>query len=395
MQFQIPFQSKRKAAIFFVIMKDGNGQQPLTFMSKGYQKPPLPFIEFDRYDCQTGCFVMTASSNQQTVISRFIKIAQDYPGRTAVAWQDNQTWKELTYTQLFDKARAIASNLVKAGVKEGSPVILPSERHPDLCANLLGVLLCGAHYVFIDANYPKERQHFIAEAVSAKFGINAPGSHLLKHLDISWINTADAQQSDMETPVIHENGEQPAYVMFTSGSTGEPKGVVIPDRAILRLVTNTDFISFSPEQTFLQLSALSFDASTLELWGPLLNGGTCVLHPETDILTPNRIRDVIRERAVSTLWLTSSLFNTFISEYPGYLKPVKQLLTGGEALSVPHVKKALENLPDTALFNGYGPTENTTFTTVFPIPRVLPEDIKRIPIGFPIPGTQCALVDEE
>ncbi|MEP5983009.1 MAG: AMP-binding protein, partial [Marinobacter alexandrii] len=129
MQFQIPFQSKRKAAIFFVIMKDGNGQQPLTFMSKGYQKPPLPFIEFDRYDCQTGCFVMTASSNQQTVISRFIKIAQDYPGRTAVAWQDNQTWKELTYTQLFDKARAIASNLVKAGVKEGSPVILPSERH--------------------------------------------------------------------------------------------------------------------------------------------------------------------------------------------------------------------------------------------------------------------------
>lgn len=338
---------------------------------------------------------MTASSSQNSIVSRFIEVAQLYPGRTAVTWQDNQAWKKLTYTELFDKARKIASELAKAGVEEGSPVLLPSERHPDLCANLLGILFCGAHYVFIDANYPKERQHFITKAVSAKFGINAPGSHLLKHLDISWINTGNPEQSDMKTPVVPKNGERPAYVMFTSGSTGEPKGVVIPDRAILRLVTNTDFISFSPEQTFLQLSALSFDASTLELWGPLLNGGTCVLHPETDILTPNKIREVIQDRGVSTLWLTASLFNTFIAEYPDYLKPVKQLLTGGEALSVPHVKKALENLPDTALFNGYGPTENTTFTTVFPIPRALSEDIKRIPIGFPIPGTQCALVDEE
>lgn len=338
---------------------------------------------------------MTASSCQQTVISRFIEVAQNYPGHTAVTWQDNHTWNELTYTELFDKAQAIASCLAKSGVKEGFPVILPSERHPDLCANLLGILLCGAHYVFIDANYPKERQHFITKSVSAKFGIDAPGTHLLKHLDISWVNTADSLQSDVKIPVISENGERPAYVMFTSGSTGEPKGVVIPDRAILRLVTNTDFISFSSDQTFLQLSALSFDASTLELWGPLLNGGTCVLHPETDVLTPNRIRDVILERGVSTLWLTASLFNTFIAEYPDYLKPIKQLLTGGEALSVPHVKKALEYLPGTALFNGYGPTENTTFTTVFPIPRKLQDDIKRIPIGFPIPGTQCALVDDE
>ncbi|WP_434049273.1 amino acid adenylation domain-containing protein [Marinobacter salarius] len=338
---------------------------------------------------------MTASSSQQTVIARFIEVAQHHPGRTAVTWRDNQTWKKLTYTELFDKARATASELARAGVEEGSSVILPSERHPDLCANLLGILFCGAHYVFIDANYPKERQHFITEAVSAKFGINAPGSDLLNHLDISWINTRNSPQSNVEVPDIPENSERPAYVMFTSGSTGEPKGVVVPDRAILRLVTSTDFISFSPEQTFLQLSALSFDASTLELWGPLLNGGTCVLHPETGVLTPNCIRDVILERDVSTLWLTASLFNTFIAEYPDYLKPVKQLLTGGEALSVPHVRKALEHLPSTALFNGYGPTENTTFTTVFPIPRPLPEDIKRIPIGFPIPGTQCALVDSE
>lgn len=337
---------------------------------------------------------MTTSSNAQTVISRFIEVARDNPGNIAVKWQENHTWNEITYTELFEKAQGIAAILAKAGVNEGSPVILPSERHADLCANLLGILFCGAHYIFIDSNYPKERQHFITQAVSAKFGIVSPGSSSLEHLDISWIDTSGASQIGKNTSVIPENKELPAYIMFTSGSTGEPKGVVIPHRAILRLTTNTDFISFSPDQTFLQLSALSFDASTLEIWGPLLNGGTCVLHPETDILTPDRIRDVISSHSITTLWLTASLFNTFIAEYPDYLKPVKQLLTGGEALSVPHVRKALEYLTNTALFNGYGPTENTTFTTVFPIPESLPDDIKRIPIGYPIPGTQCALVNE-
>lgn len=337
---------------------------------------------------------MTASSSSQTIASRFIEVAQNYPDSIAVRWQDKNTWHELTYSQLLEDSKVVARLLANAGVREGCPVILPSRRHPGLCANLLGILFCGAHYVFIDPNYPRDRQQFIARAVSAEFGIASPGAGNLGQLDINWLDT-DQEQSAVEAePKVPGDTELPAYVMFTSGSTGEPKGVVVPNRAILRLVTDTDFISFSPDQTFLQLSALSFDASTLELWGPLLNGGTCVLHPEQDVLTPAVIRDVIVCQRVTTLWLTASLFNTLVSEYPDYLKPLKQLLTGGEALSVPHVEKALKYLPDTALFNGYGPTENTTFTTVFPIPKPLPEGLKRIPIGYPIHGTQCALVDE-
>ncbi|MFY3773135.1 amino acid adenylation domain-containing protein [Marinobacter salsuginis] len=337
---------------------------------------------------------MTASSSSQTVISRFIQIAQNHPDNIAVKWHKDDKWHEITYNQLFNRAKSFAKALQQAGIKEDSPVILPSERHPDVCASLLGILLCGGHYVFIDPKYPRERQQFIANAVGARFGISPSDTCSLSHLDLVWIDPAKSADNDAPLSDIPDQAERAAYIMFTSGSTGEPKGVVIPNRAILRLVTDTDFISFSPDQTFLQLSALSFDASTLELWGPLLNGGTCVLHPETDILTPGKIRDVIVSQGVTTLWLTASLFNTFITEYPEYLKPLKQLLTGGEALSVHHVKKALECLPDTSLFNGYGPTENTTFTTVFPIPRTLPEGVKRIPIGFPIHGTQCAIVDE-
>jgi len=338
---------------------------------------------------------MTSSRSPKTIISRFIEVAQYFPDRIAVRWQDRGTWHAITYSQLLEESKVVAQLLANAGVRRGSAVILPSRRHPGLCANLLGVLFCGAHYVFIDPGYPKERQEFITRSVSGVFGIATPGSENLKDLGINWVNTSLEPKSAGESELpLPEDGELPAYVMFTSGSTGEPKGVVVPNRAILRLVTNTDFISFSPDQTFLQLSALSFDASTLELWGPLLNGGTCVLHPENDVLSPDVIKAVIDSQGVTTVWLTASLFNTLISEYPDYLKPVRQLLTGGEALSVSHVRRAHEQLPDTALFNGYGPTENTTFTTVFPIPRPLPDGLKRIPIGYPIHGTQCALIDE-
>lgn len=337
---------------------------------------------------------MTASSNSQTVTSRFLHIAQTYPENIALKWHDGKTWQQLSYRELLTNVRATAAVLAGAGVVENSAVILPSQRHADLCTQMLAILFCGGHYVFVDPGYPQERQQFIAKSAGATVGLRPAGCEKLDHLDVTWISPDPARIGSSQ-PECTQNGELPAYVMFTSGSTGEPKGVVVPHRAILRLVVDTDFIDFSPEQTFLQLSALSFDASTLEIWGALLNGGTCVLHPENDVPTPTGIRDVIQSQDVTTVWLTASLFNTFISEYPDYLRPLRQLLTGGESLSVPHVRKALECLPDTALFNGYGPTENTTFTTVFPIPNPLPADLKRIPIGFPIHGTECAIVDEQ
>ena len=337
---------------------------------------------------------MTASSIPQTVIARFLQTAQNYPDNVAVRWFQDDRWQELTYSQLLDRSSAVASSLTQAGVTEGTAVVLPSQRHAGLCANLLGILWCGAHYVFVDPNYPRERQQFIIDSVGARVGLDIPGGSPLSEFDLVWLKPDESQPDTADRRPVPNDSELPAYVMFTSGSTGEPKGVVIPNRGILRLVTETDFISFSSSETFLQLSALSFDASTLELWGPLLNGGTCVLHPETEFLTPEGIRQVIVDQGITTLWLTASLFNTFVANYPEYLQPLKQLLTGGEALSVAHVDKALQHLPDTSIFNGYGPTENTTFTTVFPIPKSLPDGMKRIPIGFPIPGTECALVDE-
>ncbi len=331
---------------------------------------------------------------RNTVIEQFFHAAERYSERTALRWKESGKWESRTYAQLLRDARAVASYLKKHGLERGDAVILPSIRNQSLCPNILGILWAGGHYVFIDPEYPLERQKFICDAARSRIGLFEGLVNPLGHLEVDW-HKMPAQYADEPAPDLPSDSELAAYVMFTSGSTGKPKGVIVPNRAILRLVVDADYISFSEKEVFLQLSPLSFDASTLEIWGPLLNGGTCVLHFENGAITTVGMRESIETQGVSTLWLTSSLFNTIVSENPETLVKVKQLLTGGEVLSVAHIRRALKVLPDTHLLNGYGPTENTTFTTVYSIPKTLPEDIKRIPIGYPIRGTACELFDND
>ena len=182
--------------------------------------------------------------------------------------------------------------------------------------------------------------------------------------------------------------------MYTSGSTGTPKGVEVPHRAVNRLVQNSGVADFGADRVFLLLAPLSFDASTFEIWGPLLNGGRCVIYPER-LPEFDTLARVIRTNTVTTLWLTASLFNKIIDEAPQTLAGVEQLLTGGEALSVDHIRRAQQALPDIEFINGYGPTENTTFTCCYRIPRPLDDKLTSIPIGRPIGNTQVYVLDPQ
>jgi aspartate racemase len=181
--------------------------------------------------------------------------------------------------------------------------------------------------------------------------------------------------------------------MYTSGSTGTPKGVAIPNRGIVRLVCDTDYVDISPTDVFLQASPVSFDASTFEIWGALLNGATLAMLPPGPI-SLQAISEAIEQEGVTILWLTTGLFNVMVDERLDDLKPVRQVLCGGEALSVPHVERALAGLPTTQLINGYGPTENTTFTCCYPIPRT-DRFAFGVPIGVPIRGTYVRILDEK
>ena len=346
-----------------------------------------------------------------SVIEQFKLIADRYPDRVALCYYTDR-WQSLSYAALEQQARFMACDLHDAGVQPGDAVILPSLRTPELVPQLLATLWVGAHYVFIDPNYPLERQQLIQSQSKACWGLAKAsfGADFFSQEKISWIDTNTETISERNTEInkgirsiadvmIAGDCESPAYIMFTSGSTGQPKGVVVPQRAITRLVNNTNYIDFSPEQRFLQHSNLSFDASTLELWGPLLNGGTCVIYPQQWPAAPVRMAEVIAVQGVTTLWLTSSFFNYFITELASGLQPLQQLLIGGEAISPKHIQQAQSQLPQLQLFNGYGPTENTTFSTVYPISRAAKQADwdanKAIPIGFAINGTECEVFDEQ
>jgi amino acid adenylation domain-containing protein/FkbH-like protein len=313
--------------------------------------------------------------------------------------------RHLTYQELNARANQLAHYLRKAGVQPGRGVGLCLERSLTLVVGLLAILKAGGGYAALEPNLPKERlatmledlqspvlltQEKLVPLVQKAFVPERFRAPVLICLDHDWSEFAS---ESTENPEVVSGAADLAYVSFTSGSTGRPKGVCVPHRAVVRLVRNTNYASFSPADVFLQLAPVSFDASTWEIWGCLLNGARLVIFPPyTPSLT--ELGEAIQSQRVTTLWLTSGLFNQVVEERPECLKPLRQLLTGGDVLSVPHVKKALSLLGEGCrLINGYGPTENTTFTACHPIlPGFTGE--RSVPIGRPISNTQCYVVDE-
>ncbi len=318
--------------------------------------------------------------------SVFAEVAAAHAARTALVLGD----ATLAYKDLAARVDAAAMALVTRGVKPGQPVGICMERSFDMIVGMLAILRSGGCFVPFDPAYPAERIAFMLEDTCVDLVL------VQEHLRDSLPSTAhtatlaELGTATAQPPTIAPDA--PAYIMYTSGSTGTPKGVVVPHRAILRLVRAQNFLPFGPELTFLQLSNTSFDASTLEIWGALLNGGRLVLQPQIKP-TLLEITDSIRTHNVTSVWFTVGLFNLLVDEHLDKLRNLKHILTGGDVLSVPHVKKALAVLGPGVLINGYGPTENTTFTCCYPINDAT--TIKgSVPIGFPLNNTTVHVLDE-
>jgi aspartate racemase len=324
------------------------------------------------------------------------------PDAVAIRFADEQ----LTYRQVNERANQIAHRLRKLGVGPEVMVGTLLDRSLDLVVGLLGILKAGGAFVSLDPSYPMERLEFMAADIAAPVmlvqdsvvqrlgfpGISNPAWLHGKSLSFEQNRAAIAQES-VENPTNQTTADNLAYVMYTSGSTGQPKGVMVSHRAVVRLVKNTNYIDLNEREVFLQFSPISFDASTLEIWGALLNGGClAMMPPEKQSLS--ELGTAIRRYGVTTLWLTAGLFNVMVEQRVEDLKPLRQLVAGGDALSPAHVRKALENLPGCRLINGYGPTEGTTFTCCHTI-SVEDAEGSSIPIGRPIANTQVYLLDSE
>ncbi|MFN2386111.1 MAG: amino acid adenylation domain-containing protein, partial [Thermoanaerobaculia bacterium] len=302
----------------------------------------------------------------------------------------------LTYAALDAEATRIARQIRELGGRRGSLVAVCAGRTPAAIAGLLATWKVGAAYLPLDPHAPEQRIAWLVRDAGASLAlVDAANAHRTPpDLPVLFLDAPKAGPGAerKESPSARTKADDIACVLYTSGTTGEPKGVEVLHRGILRLIVGAKYARFDPSRVFLHVAPLSFDASTFEIWGPLLHGGQCILFPDP-LPAPRRLGEVIRREAVNTLWLTSSLFNAVIDEEPEALRPIRQLLIGGEALSLAHVRKALERLPDTEIINGYGPTETTTFAATYRIPRDLPPRLQSVPIGRPISRTEIHLLD--
>ena len=334
----------------------------------------------------------TAYPHDQCIHQVFEAQVEQTPDTVAVVCGDAQ----LTYRELNCRANQLAHFLRQQGVGPETLVGVCMERSLTLIIALLGVLKAGGAYVPVDPTAPQERSAFMLAETQAPVLLTQ--HHLLPRLpassaqmvclDTDWETLAHASAANPDSTV---GAEHLAYVMYTSGSTGRPKGVSVRHRSVVRLVKDTNYASFTAADVFLQCAPVAFDASTFEIWGCLLNGARLVIFPAQ---TPSlaELGRALQRYQVTTLWLTAGFFHLMVEESLDSLHSVRQLLAGGDVLSVPHVQKVLHALPACRLINGYGPTENTTFTCCY-----APTEPERIgwsvPIGRPIANTQVYILD--
>ncbi|MCX4783682.1 non-ribosomal peptide synthetase [Streptomyces sp. NBC_01264] len=327
-----------------------------------------------------------------TVHGEFEARAAETPDAVAVTGDG----ADLTYADLDARATAVAAALTAAGVAPGAVVGVHLERSAALVAVLLGVLKAGAAYLPLDPGYPAERLAFMTEDAGASALVTTTGragllpgwSGPTLHADTL---CADAQAA-AGRPGVPASPEHLAYVMYTSGSTGTPKGVAVPHRAVVRLVREAPGLELDAATRFAHAGSISFDAATLELWGPLLNGGRTVVLARETVLEPQVLADALRAHGVTHLWQTASLFNHTVATVPDAVAGIGTVLIGGEALDPVTVRTVLAHGAPRRLLNGYGPTENTTFSTTHHIAELAPDAVS-VPIGTPIPRSSAHVVD--
>lgn len=301
----------------------------------------------------------------------------------------------LSYKELDSRANFLARHLQLCGVQRGEIVAIRMTRSAEMVLAMVAILKCGAAYFPMDDSNPVPRNRDCLEIADVNVILSNLDANEVFAQGRGVISTEEGtlfQSALDEFESVDVGPDERAYVMFTSGSTGTPKGVVVPHRAVLRLVIDTNYIDIRKDDNILQFAPASFDASTFEIWGALLNGAGLVLY-SGPVLDPNLLKREISDNKVTVLWLTAALFHLVTEKFIEALSPLRVLLAGGDVLNARSVKKTLDNVPGVTVINGYGPTENTTFTCCHVMTTENPP-VDNVLIGKAISGTEIHVLDE-
>jgi amino acid adenylation domain-containing protein len=335
-----------------------------------------------------------ASYQQKSIVELFEEHVKNNPNQIAVRWSGSS----YSYKQINSMANAFANYICNHHLIEANNhVAIMLDRSEKMIVTMLAILKSGAAYLPIDPQTPEDRIQHILEDGKPKLIIT--DSEYLDQFALSEIPTF---YMDLEFDSIDESEENLkkykslsnlAYTMFTSGSTGKPKGVMIEERSVIRLINNTNYIDIKADDKILALSNYSFDGSTFDIWGALLNGATLVISKKEEFLDFSKLSNTIKNENISLFFLTTALFNALVDTDLESFNSVRKLLFGGELVSLDHVKRFLKRYGKGKLVHVYGPTENTTFSTYYNIDSVDERD-HTIPIGKPISNSECYILNE-
>ncbi|WP_122874937.1 non-ribosomal peptide synthetase, partial [Pseudomonas viridiflava] len=325
---------------------------------------------------------------EQPVHRLFEQRAARHPDRVAA----EHGLRSMTYGELNAQANRLAHYLIEQGITPDDHVAIVLARSIELLIGQLAVSKCAATFVPLDVNAPAERQSYMlddCQAVCVLTRSTAAINAATRRIDL---DSLDLNGQPGHDPELAQGSDTAAYVMYTSGSTGAPKGVRVPHRGIARLVLNNGYADFNEHDRIAFASNPAFDASTLEVWGALLNGGQlCVVDHET-LVDPVRFSALLSDARISVLFITTALFNQYVQQIPQALQGLRLLLSGGERADPASYRALLSQAQGLRLFNGYGPTETTTFAVVCEVGAISEGD-ESVPIGRPIGNTSIYVLD--
>lgn len=332
-------------------------------------------------------------SQRQTICDAFQDQVAACSNHTAIIDQD----RVITYAELDLASNQLAHLLLSLHVEPDTPIGIWAERGWHGPLFMLAILKAGACFVPLDPKQPLQRLQTIAQTTGLTL-ILSPEEGIVPDIDDNCVelpytllfDELNTLPNHRPTPKIEP--QNLAYIMFTSGSTGVPKGVAVPHQAVTRLVCEAQYVELNQHTRMLQAAPLAFDAATFEIWGALLNGGQLIVQSGSELVL-KQTADLILKHQINVAWFTAGLMQVMVDEHLAALVQLKQLLAGGDVLSVSHLAKLQQAAPQLRIINGYGPTETTTFACCH---SVQAQDLlgESIPIGRPISETAICILDE-